>query len=119
MNLLTIFVQFILIYSNLVSRPCINAQESRYAQQYKNLYYGPYKHIYPPADITKEPASCTPSENVTCPLYLAYMTTFVGDFVASGAIPGVQLALDQINDDPTILPGYRLHYVLKDTEVYI
>ncbi len=32
-------------------------------------------------------------------------------------VPGVQVALDQINSDPTMLPGYTLHYTLVDSKV--
>ncbi len=93
-------------------------QESRYASEYENLYLGPYKHIYPPVDITQDPGDCTPNGTARCPLFLAYMTGFAGGgFDASGSIPGVQIALDQINDDPTMLPGYTLHYLLKDSQV--
>jgi gamma-aminobutyric acid type B receptor len=34
----------------------------------------------------------------------------------TGIIPGIQLALDSINDDPNILPGYKLNYVLMDSQ---
>ena len=50
-------------------------------------------------------------------LYFALMMSFGGDFRSSGAIPGVQVALDQINSDPTLLPGYQLHYTLTDSQV--
>ena len=33
------------------------------------------------------------------------------------SVTGLQLALDQINGDPSFLPGYRLHYVLSDAPV--
>ncbi len=32
-------------------------------------------------------------------------------------VPGVEVALDQINSDPTMLPGYTLHYTLVDSQV--
>jgi len=34
-----------------------------------------------------------------------------------GGIPGLMVALDEINSDSTILPGYSLHYTLSDTAV--
>ena len=80
-------------------------------------YLGPYTDVYPYVDIRQDQLSCSPSTNGTCPLYIALMVTFAGDFISSGAIPGVQLALDQINSDPTMLPGYTLHYTLKETVV--
>ena len=85
-------------------------------------YLGPYKEIYPYVDITRDHQSCVPDPtagaNGTCPLYIALMMSFGGDFVSSGAIPGVQLAINQINSDSSILPGYTLHYTLLDTQVY-
>ena len=84
-------------------------------------YLGPYKEIYPYVDITRDQQSCVPDPaagaNGTCPLYIALMMSFGGDFVSSGVIPGVQLAINQINSDPSILPGYTLHYTLLDTQV--
>ena len=84
-------------------------------------YLGPYKEIYPYVDITRDQQSCVPGtaagDNGTCPLYIALMMSFGGDFVSSGVIPGVQLAINQINSDPSILPGYTLHYTLLDTQV--
>ena len=84
-------------------------------------YLGPYKEIYPYVDITRDQQRCVPDPaagaNGTCPLYIALMMSFGGDFVSSGVIPGVQLAINQINSDPSILPGYSLHYTLLDTQV--
>ena len=86
-------------------------------------YLGPYKEIYPYVDITRDQQSCVPDPaagaNGTCPLYIALMMSFGGDFVSNGAIPGVQLAINQINSDPSILPGYTLHYTLLDTQVLL
>ena len=82
-------------------------------------YLGPYKEIYPYTDITQDQQSCLPdpATNHTCPLYVALMLSLGGDVDSSGAIPGIQLALNQINSDPSILPGYSLHYTLTDTRV--
>ena len=84
-------------------------------------YLGPYKEIYPYVDIALDQQNCTPdlASNRTCPLYLALMMSFGGDFVSSGAFPGVQMAINQINSDPSILPGYSLHYTLMDTQVSV
>ena len=79
--------------------------------------YGPYDHVYPHTDISRNQLDCLVSQHETCPLYIALMMSFGGEFDSSGVIPGVQLAIDQINDDPTILPGYSLHYLLKTTKV--
>lgn len=69
---------------------------------------GQYLQIYPPRDATN-PGSQD--------LYFGLMQSFGGDFSSHGTIPGVQVALDQINDDPSILPGYTLHYTLSDSQV--
>ena len=66
-----------------------------------------YLHIYPPVD-----------ENDTrTPLYFALLQSFGGQYNGSGAVAGLQVALDRINSDPTLLPGYTLHYTLTDTQV--
>ena len=71
-----------------------------------------YLQVYP---------GTNPSEETSVPgiksLYFALMMSFGGDFRTSGTIPGVQVALDQINSDPTLLPGYQLHYTLTDSQV--
>ena len=82
---------------------------------------GPYKHIYPPPDLSVDQHSCIPdpASNRTCPLYVALFMSFQGSFISSGAIPGIQVALDQINNDSRILPGYTLHYTLMDSKVRV
>ena len=52
-------------------------------------------------------------------LYIGLMLSFGGGFASIAAVPGVQIALDLINNDPDILPGYKLHYSLSDSQVYI
>ena len=94
----------------------IAAQESRY--NYTDLYLGPYKHIYPPTDIAQDPGTCTPQGGgVTCPLFIAVMFSFGGSYISSGVIPSMQLAIDQMNDDPNFLPGHRLHLLVQDSQV--
>lgn len=80
---------------------------------------GPYKQVYPPANISMDVASCIPNpeQNHTCPLFIQLMMSFGGAFTSSGIIPGIQVALDQINACPNILPGYTLHYALLDSQV--
>ena len=70
-----------------------------------------YLQVYPGTDPSRETSVGIKS------LYFALMMSFGGDFRSSGAIPGVQVALDQINSDPTLLPGYQLHYTLTDSQV--
>ncbi len=78
-----------------------------------------YKHVYPPADISVDQQSCTPdtANNLTCPLFVALLMSFGGAYTSSGVVPAIQVALDQINSEPSMLPGYTLHYTLKDSQV--
>ena len=43
-------------------------------------------------------------------LYFSFITSLTGDFVASGGIAAVDIALDQINSSPNILPNHILGY---------
>ena len=45
--------------------------------------------------------------------------SFGGAYTSSGVIPGIQVALDQINSRQDILPGYTLHYTLQDSQVCV
>ena len=46
--------------------------------------------------------------------------SFIGNtFNSSGTVPAVQIALDLINDHPTLLPNYKLHYQLTDSQVSV
>ena len=66
-----------------------------------------YLQIYPPIN-----------ENDTrTPLYFALLQSFGGLYNGSGSVAGLQVALDRINKDPNLLPGYTLHYTLTDTQV--
>ena len=54
----------------------------------------------------------------TTPLYFGLVMSFPGgEFDSSGAIAGVRVALDRINNDPTLLPNYTLHYTLTNSSV--
>ena len=55
--------------------------------------------------------------NGTTPLYFALMQSFSGGYRSSGGIPGLMVALDEINSNSTVLPGYSLHYTLSDNAV--
>lgn len=66
-----------------------------------------YKEVYPPVD----------SNASTTPLYLALMMSFGGGFNSSGTVPAIKIALDRVNQDPSLLPGYSLHYTLLDSQV--
>ena len=56
-------------------------------------------------------------------LFLSYITTKTAKgtgFVASGAIPLIDWALEQINNSSTILPGYHLGYkTVEDSQVHL
>ena len=83
------------------------------------LYDGPYIQVYPPVDLSQNQQACSPqnSSTGTCPLFFAFIQSFGGLYDGRGTIPGVQLALDQINADPELLPGYTLHFTLSDSNV--
>ena len=69
----------------------------------------PYLQVYPPVDETDE----------RTPLYFALALSFGGEYKSIEALLGVQIALDYINSEPSILPGYTLHYTLTDSQVEI
>ena len=54
------------------------------------------------------------------PLHFGLMQSLGGplsQFDGSGSIAGVKVALDRINDDESLLPGYTLHYTFTDSKV--
>ena len=53
----------------------------------------------------------------TTTLTFGLMQSFGGTYNGSGSIPGVQLALDNINQAQELLPGYTLRFVLRDSFV--
>ena len=56
-------------------------------------------------------------KNKSIPLYFGLMLSVSGDDESSGALAGVQAALDEINSRDDLLPGYSLHYTLTDSKV--
>ena len=68
----------------------------------------PYLQIYPPVN----------ESDSRTPLFYAAVFSFGGDYTSIAALPGVQIALDYINSEPSILPGYTLHYTLMDSQVW-
>ena len=66
-----------------------------------------YLDVYPPVD----------QNDTRTPLHFALLQSFGGNFDGSGSVAGLQVALDRINSDPTLLPGYSLHYTLMDSQV--
>ena len=52
------------------------------------------------------------------PLHFALIQSLGGpQFDGSGSVAGVKVALDRINNDSSILPGYTLHYTFADSKV--
>ena len=57
------------------------------------------------------------TDSVSTALYFGLMLSLSGDHQSSGALAGIQAALDEINSRDDLLPGYSLHYTLIDTKV--
>ena len=54
------------------------------------------------------------------PLYFSLIQSLGGplsQFDASGSVAGVKIALDRINNDSSLLPGYTLHYTFANSKV--
>ena len=51
------------------------------------------------------------------PLHFALIQGLGEQFEASGSVAGVKVALDRINNDSSLLPGYTLHYTFTDSKV--
>ena len=101
-----VFTFFVLVFAALAYT--VPAQTNNQSLVVSSPYY---LQVYPDTDPSRETSVGLKS------LYFALMMSFGGDYRSSGAIPGVQVALDQINSDPTLLPGYQLHYTLTDSQV--
>ena len=56
--------------------------------------------IYPPVN----------SSDTRTPLYFSLIQSF-GQYISLHSMVGLQVALDFINADENLLPGYSLHYV--------
>lgn len=51
------------------------------------------------------------------PLYFSLIQAMTGPLATNGTVAGVKVALDRINNDSSLLPGYSLHYTLGDARV--
>ncbi|XP_072047142.1 gamma-aminobutyric acid type B receptor subunit 1-like [Amphiura filiformis] len=63
------------------------------------------------ASNTSEPVGET-----KIPLYIGGLLPFSGGWDGSGLVPGIDLALEQINNRDDMLPGYDLRIVWNDTQ---
>ena len=66
-----------------------------------------YRQVWPEVVNDSDPSN----------LFFGLMMSFGGDYRSHGAVPAVQVALEQINNDSDLLPGYTLHYALLDSQV--
>ena len=107
------FVTLIVLAFQPVLATAVLAQPSANVNNSSQTSWPYYLQVYPGHDPSEEAAVVPPLKS----LYFALMMSFGGDFKTARAIPGVQAALDQINRDPTLLPGYQLHYTLIDSQV--
>ena len=56
--------------------------------------------------------------NKTTPLYFGLIQSFSASQIdGSGTIAGINVALDEINSNCSLLPGYSLHYTVADSQV--
>ena len=71
-----------------------------------------YLEVYP-----NDSSKVATSNDESTPLYFGLMLSLSGDQQSTGALAGVQAALDHINSRDDLLPGYSLHYTLTDSKV--
>ena len=84
----------------------------RYDRQIRLPSGDPY--MYPSLD------SSSICPNKTTPLYFGLIQSFsTSQIDGSGTILGVNIALDRINSNCFVLPGYSLHYTVADSQVSI
>ena len=50
-------------------------------------------------------------------LHVAFITSFEGEYDSSVAAPAVRLAAQRVNEDDSILPGYRVVVELVDNRI--
>ena len=84
--------------------------------------HGAQSLSYDPADYLEVYPDPTDPEVLQgrTPLHFALIMSLDGPFSVyngSGTVPGVKVALDRINNDSSLLPGYTLHYTIEDSKV--
>ena len=57
--------------------------------------------------------------NNTTELYIAFITSFGGQYVSSGTVPAVEMALEEINNRSDVLPNYKLSLFVGDSQVAV
>ena len=106
------------IYACAICVECLGERQNRWPI-YNDI--GPFPRIYPPLEnFSINISDCVPEpkRNVTCPIFVLFITSFGGSFSSGGEmVPAVQMALDQINRTPNLLTGYTLHYTLLNSQV--
>ncbi len=124
-----VLLPFLLIVKTwycVVMAPCVlyllAALLSVYCQErpenFASIYdVAPYKQVYPPTRLNDTQCKPDSTINKICPLFILLIMSFGGSFTSSGVVPAIQVALDQINARPDLLPGYSLHYTLLDSQV--
>ena len=86
------------------------------------LVHGMQSLSYDPADYLEVYPDPTDPEVLKgrTPLYFSLIQSLGGplsQFDGSGSVLGVKVALDRINNDSSLLPGYTLHYTFADSKV--
>ena len=74
------------------------------------------KRSFSLAEIIHPPVNANDSRT---PLYFSLIQASSGQSITVNSMVGLEVALDFINADPTLLPGYSLHYVFIDALVRV
>ena len=85
-------------------------------------HHGVNSLSYDPADYLEVYPDPTDPEVLKgrIPLHFSLIQSLGGQFSqfdGSGALAGVKVALDRINNDSSLLPGYTLHYIVENSQV--
>ena len=88
----------LIILAISIARVNLGAAQLLGSPDNSQFYDGPYIQVYPPVDLSQDQQACFPqnSSTGTCPLFFAFVTALGGNYDGRGVIPGVQLAVDQI-----------------------